>query len=358
VALVVLSPLGGAYADRLDRRRLLQATQALALLVAVALAVLSAAGAATTWEVLLSVVLTTAAATFDQPARQALIPAMVPRADLPGAFALLNPSRELAVLAGPALAGVFIALDGPGLMYAFDALTYAALIVVLALLHVPQRSRKRSKRQQLVPHRSHAPVVRSIVEGAAFVRRRPAIWMMMSLDLSATLFGAYRVVLPALALTVLHAGPTGYGLLSAAPSAGALLATWPIFRLVARDSSTGRLLLCASAGYGVATLLLARSGWLALAIGAGLLIGACDALATTIRQACVQLETPDELRGRVTSIYQIASRGGPAVGDTLIGWFAAIVGPMTALSLGALVPIAYAGLLFARSAKIREYSLP
>ncbi|MCW2947088.1 MAG: transporter [Actinoallomurus sp.] len=102
VSLLILSPLGGAYADRLDRRRLLQATQLVALVVAGALAVLTEAGKATTPEVLVCVLLTTAAGTFDQPARQALIPAMVPRKELPQAFALLNPSRELAVLLGPA----------------------------------------------------------------------------------------------------------------------------------------------------------------------------------------------------------------------------------------------------------------
>jgi hypothetical protein len=299
--------------------------------------------------VLISVLLSTAAGTFDQPARQALIPAMVPRETLPQAFALLNPSRELAVLTGPALAGLFIAIDGnnqPSLMYAFDAATYAVLVVVLGLLRVPR----------LVPAEPHPPVLRSIAQGAAFVRSRPTIWLMMSLDLSDTLFGAYRVVLPALAITVLHAGPTGYGLLSAAPSAGALLATVPIFRLVGRTSGTGRLLLAGTAGYGVATILLAQSRWLVMALAAGLLIGACDALATTIRQAAVQLETPDAMRGRVTSIYQMASRGGPSLGDTNIGWFAALLGPVTALSVAPLAPIAYAALLYVRSPRIRDYT--
>jgi MFS family permease len=344
VSLLVLSPLGGAYADRLDRRRLLQATQLVAMLVAGGLAVVTELGHATTAEVLVCVLLTTAAGTFDQPVRQALIPAMVPRRELAQAFALINPSRELAVLAGPALAGLFIAIHGPGLMYAADAATYAVLVVVLGVLRIPR----------LVPAK-HLPVLHSIAEGARFVRRRPTIWMMMTLDLSATLFGAYRVVLPALTLTVLHAGPTAYGLLSSAPSAGALLATWPVVHLVGRRTGTGRILLAASAGYGVATLLLAQSRWLLLALLAGLLVGAFDALATTIRQAAVQLETPDDMRGRVSSIYQMASRGGPALGDTVIGWFASLLGPVSALSLGSLVPIGYAALIFARSRRIRDY---
>jgi MFS family permease len=347
VSLLVLSPIGGAYADRIDRRRLLQATQLLALVVAGVLAALTELGKASTAAVLVSVLLTTAAGTFDQPARQALIPAMVPREELPQAFALLNPSRELAVLLGPALAGLFIAWHGPGLMYAVDAGTYAVLVVVLALIRTPR----------LVPETRHQPVLRTIVEGAKFVKHRPLIWMMMTLDLSATLFGAYRVVLPALSLTVLHAGPTGYGLLSAAPSAGALLATYPVFRAVDRIKAIGKVLLLASAGYGVATILLAQSPWLAAALIAGLLIGACDAMATTIRQACVQLETPDSMRGRVSSIYQMASRGGPALGDLNIGWVAGLLGPVTALSLGGFVPILYAGLLYLRGGRIRSYSV-
>jgi hypothetical protein len=302
-------------------------------------------GRATTLDVLVSVLLTTAAGTFDQPARQALIPAMVPRQVLPQAFALLNPSRELAVLLGPALAGLLIAVHGPGLMYAVDAGTYAVLVVMLGLIRTPPL--RVTDRQ---------PVLHSIAEGASFVRRRPLIWLMMSLDLSATLFGAYRVVLPALSLTVLHAGPTGYGLLSAAPSAGALLATYPVFRIVDRSRALGRVLLGASAGYGVATILLAHAPWLAAALAAGLLIGAFDAMATTIRQAAVQLETPDEMRGRVSAIYQMASRGGPALGDLNIGWVAGILGPVAALSLGGVVPILYAGLVAVFGDRVRGYT--
>lgn len=347
VSLLVLSPLGGAYADRLDRRRLLQVTQLVALAAAAALAVLTEAGAATIPEVLGCVLLTTAAGTFDQPARQALIPAMVPRAELPQAFALLNPSRELAVLLGPALAGLLIAANGPGLMYAVDAATYAVLVVVLGLIRTPR----------LVPEARRTSVWRNIAQGASFVRGRPVIWLMMSLDLSATVFGAYRVVLPALALGVLHAGPTGYGLLSAAPSAGALIATYPVFRVMARTAALGRVVLGATAGYGLATVALAQSPLLPLALGAGMLAGACDALATTIRQAAVQLETPDTMRGRVSAIYQMASRGGPALGDVGVGWLAGLLGPVAALSLGGLVPIAYAGLHHVSRGRVGRYTI-
>lgn len=345
VALLVLSPLGGVYADRLDRRRLLQWAQAVAMVVALGLAVLTLTGVVVAWQVLLSVLLTTAAATFDQPARQALIPAMVPRSQLPQAFALLNPSREVAVLVGPAVAGLLITVGGPGLMYALDALTYAALIGVLALLRVPPLA------TDAVPR----SLWHGIAEGARFVVRRRIIWKLMSLDLSATLFGAYRAVLPAIALDVLHVGGTEYGMLAAAPSAGALLATYVVFRVVDRSRRLGRVLLISTVLYGVSAMLLAQSPTLLLALAAAALLGAFDAMATSIRHAAVQLETPDELRGRVSAFYQMSSRGGPALGDSFIGAVAGVVGPVLALTAGGLVPVLYAAAFLSRPNEIRAY---
>jgi MFS family permease len=346
IALVLLSPLGGAYADRLDRRRLLQCSQGLAMAVSAALSVLSLAGAITTWEVLASVAATTAAATFDQPARNALIPALVPGRQLPQAFALLNPSRELAVLTGPALAGLLIAASGPGLMYVVDAATYAILIVDLALIRIGE----------LPGARRDEPVRRQIAEGFAFVRRRRIVWMMMSLDLSATLFSSYRVVLPALAVGRLHIGAAGYGLLSSAPSLGALLATYVVFRLVGRGRRLGHVLLTATVAYGLSAILLARAGNVPVVVAALLLLGACDAIATTIRQAAVQLETPHALRGRISAIYQMASKGGPALGDTLMGTAAGALGPGVALALGGVLTIAYVGAFLGRDNPVRRYA--
>jgi MFS family permease len=320
--------------------------QVVSLLVAVVLAVLTLTGRAQAWHVILSVLFTTAAATFDQPARQALIPAMVPKHQLAQAIALLNPSREVAVLVGPALAGILIAVGGPGLMYAVDAVTYAVLVGVLAVLRVAP----------LVQDGPRRSVFGSIAEGARYVLRRPLVTRLMVLDLSATVFGAYRVLLPALALDVLHVGPTGYGLLSSAPSAGALLATYVVFRVVARSNRLGVVVLAATACYGLAAILLAQSRWFPLALAAALLLGAFDAMATTIRHAAVQVDTPDDIRGRVTAFYQMSSRGGPALGDLVIGAFAGVVGPVAALTIGGIGPVLVAAAFRARPNVVRDYT--
>lgn len=346
VALVVLSPIGGVYADRLDRRRLLQAAQAVALVVSLALTIATFSGHASTGVVVVSALLATAAATFDQPARQALIPAMVPKERLVDAFALLNPSRELAILAGPALAGLMIAVGGPGVVYAFDAVTYAVLVAVLAMLHVPR----------LEPTGGHRSLLHSMREGVAYIRHRPVIWQLMGLDLSATVFGAYRVVLPAFAVDILHVGATGYGLLSAAPSAGALLGSALVFKLV-RSSRSGHIVLAGTFVYGLFVVGLAQSRvfWLAIVMALGL--GVADALATTVRHAAVQIETPDELRGRVSSIYQMSSRGGPALGDTTIGAVAGALGPIPALTLGGVVPAVVSAVAAVTSRTVRRFSV-
>lgn len=345
VALLVLSPLGGAYADRVDRRRLLQFAQGVSFLVAVALAAVTYAGSVRTWHVLLSVVLTTAAATFDQPARQALIPAMVPKEELPQAIALLNPSRELAVLVGPALAGFLIAANGVGLMYAVDAATYLVLIAILGVLRTAP----------LPPEAKARSVWANIAEGASYVVRRPLIWQLMLLDLSATVFGAYRVVLPALTVDVLHVGAAGYGILSAAPSAGALIVTYLVFRVVGTSKRLGWVVLWCSVGYGIAVAGLAQSPLFGLALVAAILIGAFDAMATTIRHAAVLLETPDALRGRVAAIYGMASRGGPALGDVNMGWLAGLLGPVVALTVGGLVSVIYAVVVMLHGGPVRAY---
>ena len=346
VALLTLSPLGGVLADRWDRRRLLQVTQAVAMFAALGMAAVTLTGNVRAWHVIAGVLLTTAAATFDQPCRQALVPALVPREVLPAAIALLNPSREVAVLMGPALGGLLIAVNGPGLVYLLDAITYGVLIVVLFAVRVPPLRRV---------HEGPPPSVRAdMAEGARYVRRRPLILSLCGLDLVLTVFGAYRVLLPAFS-DRLDIGPTGYGLLAAAPSLGALLATYSIVRLVTRSRRLGRVLLLSTIGYGVVAIGFAQAPVIGVVLVLALLLGAFDATATTIRHAAVQLETPDELRGRVQSLYQITSRGGPALGDVVIGLAAGVLGPVVALTTGAAVPVLVAAALLTRPNRVRDY---
>ena len=348
VALIFLSPLGGAFADRMNRLRLLQITQSFSLLVSLSLALLTLFGVIEPWHILVSVLLNTAAETFDRPARQSLIPAMVPKQDLVQAFALLNPSREIAILIGPAMAGFLIAAFGPEGMYFVDVASYAIMVVLLGFLRVPAPATNQART---------VSVWSNIKEGFGWMRHRPLILQLIGLDLACTLFGAYRVVLPALSTDVLQVGATGYGILSAAPSAGALIGSALVFRL-ARTVRSGALVLWGTAFYGVAAITLAQAPLFLIAVLGAAGLGLFDAMHTTVRHAAVQLEVPDELRGRVTATYQIASRGGPALGDLNIGAVAAVVGPVTALTIGGVLPILAAVGVATKGGRVRGYQVP
>jgi MFS family permease len=344
LALLVLAPLGGAVADRMDRRTLLQITQSTSLLASLGLALATFSGTIRAWHIYLAVVAVSAAQTFEAPARLALIPALVPRQRVVDAFALTNPTRELAILLGPPLAGILIATVGPGYVYAFDALTYGLLVTLLAFIAVAPIAA--TARQE--------PIWASIFAGFEYVRERRLIWQLMTLDFSATFFAAYRVVLPTIARDILGVGAAGYGLLSAAPAAGAIVGSAALFRLRAFERK-GWLILCATAVYACACIVLARATIFPVALVAATAIGVCDAMATTLRQVLVQVETPDRLRGRVTAAYQMVSRGGPSLGQAQMGALAAHLGAPLALTLGASVTLACAAFLTLKARTIRRY---
>jgi MFS family permease len=345
VALLLLAPLGGAIADRVDRRVLLQITQSTSMVSSLMLTVLTFTGRIEAWHIYVAVVVVSAAQTFEGPARLALIPALVRRERVVDAFALINPTRELAILLGPPLAGLLIAVSGnAGYVYAFDAVTYAVLVVLLLFVRIAP----------LAGHQRSESVWASIAEGFGYVRRRRLIWQLMSLDFSATFFGAYRVVLPTIARDILRVGPQGYGVLGAAPAAGAILGSAVVFRLRGFEHK-GWLVLGATATYAGGCILLAQSTAFVLALLAAALIGVSDAVAATLRQVLVQTDTPDSLRGRVSSAYQMVSRGGPSLGSAQMGVLAGSLGAPLGLTLGASVTLLYAALLALRGRTIRQY---
>jgi len=344
LALLLLAPLGGAVADRMDRRTLLQVTQSTSLVASLGLTILTISGQVQPWHIYTAVVAISAAQTFEGPARQALIPALVSKDRIVDAFALVNPTRELAILLGPSFAGVLIGTVGAGYVYAFDALTYAALVAALGLIALPR----------VAPAGKHQSVWRSIVDGFAYVKERRLIWQLMSLDFSATFFSAYRVLLPSLARDVLHVGASGHGLLSAAPAAGAIIGSAAVFRMRSVRRK-GALVLAATMGYALAAMLLAQVPIFGVALLAAGSVGFFDAITTTLRQAVVQLDTPDHLRGRVTSAYQMVSRGGPSLGQAQMGALAASLGAPLALTAGASVTLLYALWLSVAGRTVRDY---
>jgi len=324
--IVVFSLISGVVADAMDRRKLMLATQTGMTLVAAALAAITFAGFSTIWVVYALAAVGAAFSTFDGPARQSLLPNLVPEEHYPNAISLNSVMMQLASVFGPGLAGLVLATLGVGWAYAFNAVSFVAVIVGLWLMRdLPVRSAAQ-----------RAPVsLRAAVEGLRYVFSAPLIRSTMLLDFFATFFSSATTLLPIFAQDILKVGPAGFGWLYAAPALGGLLAGIALVRYASRINRRGRVLLVAVFLYGVATALfgVSRSFWLTFACLAA--TGAADGVSTILRNIIRQLSTPDHLRGRMVSVNMVFFMGGPQLGELEAGVVANALGaPFSVVSGG------------------------
>jgi len=222
--IILCSLLGGVVADVLDRRVLMVLTQTVMLTCSGLLAVLTMAGAESVWPIYLLTAIASSASAFDTPARQAFMPALVPAIDFPNAVSLSMTVFQIAMIAGPALAGVFLASHGPALVYGFNALSFVAVIIALALMRISGKPHKEGTEKTRVSFAS-------LVEGLRFVWRTPIIVQTMTLDFAATFFASANQLLPIFAVSILGVGARGFGILQAAPASGAVVAGLAMARL-------------------------------------------------------------------------------------------------------------------------------
>ena len=319
--LIPMSLFGGALADAVERRRLLLATQVMALSTVAALAALSASGQIAVWHLYAANVMITTVGVLDRPARQALIPSLVPPEQLFNAYTLMTTLMQVSSLVGPMIAGLALATGGAAWAFGIDTLTFVAVIVALLLMKLPP-----------VVSSRRALGLGSVGEGLRFVKSQPIIVGLLGLDVAAMFFGYYQTLLPVFA-NLLGVGEAGYGLLTSAPAAGSL-AGGGLMLLVGRLRRPGWVMLGAVAGYALALMGLGLTSWFLGALVCGALLGFTDAISVTIRHTATQLNTPDELRGRVSSVFQISVQGGNSVGALNAGFAAAAIGAGPAAVLG------------------------
>jgi MFS family permease len=335
--IIICSLVGGVVADAVDRKRLLLVTQTVMLLSAAALTAVTWLGLRHVWPIYALTALSSAAIAFDNPARQALLPSLVPARDFPNAVSLGFVSFQIAMVSGPVLGGVVLARYGPAAVYAFNAVSFLAVIVAVLLI----RAAGKGKADEAARISLEA-----LKEGLRFVWRTPIMVQTMSLDFIATFFASATALLPIFARDILYVGEHGYGFLAAASAFGAVVTGL----LVARRPGWGRpglAVLLSVAVYGAATVAfgLSRSYWLSLLMLA--LTGAADTVSTVIRQTIRQLITPDRLRGRMTSVNMIFFMGGPQLGELEAGLVAAAAGAPFSVVLGGvgcLIAVLIAGL--------------
>ena len=310
VPIVAFSLLSGVVADAVDRRRLMLVTQSAMALVAVALAVYAFKGGIRVWPLYALSALGAAAGAFDGPARQSLIPTLVPREDLPNAISLNTIMFQVASVIGPSIAGILIATLGVGWVYALNAASFLAVIVAILLMRGVVEA---------PAHERGELSLKAAGEGLRFVFSQPLIRSTMLLDFFATFFSSATALLPIFAQDILQVGARGYGWLYAAPSVGAMIAGAVMVRVADRIDHRGRVLLWAVFAYGAATVVFGFSRAFLLTFVCLALTGAADTVGMVLRNVIRQLATPDRMRGRMTGVNMVFFMGGPQLGELEAG---------------------------------------
>jgi MFS family permease len=328
--IMTFSLISGVVADAWDRRKVMLVTQLAATAVAVALAVLTLRGLTAVWPIYALAALGAAVGAFDLPARQALLPSLVPRDHLPNAISLNTIMFQTAAVVGPSLGGIVIATGGVAWVYLANAISFSAVVAALLLMRNPPERQPAD-----TGARGEDVSFRAALEGLRFVFRSPLIRSTMLLDFFATFFSSATALLPIFAQDVLRVGARGYGWLYAAPAAGAVVTSAVMVPMTERIQRRGPTLLWAVFGYGIATVIfgVSRSFWLTFFCLA--MTGATDTVSTIIRNIVRNLETPDRLRGRMTGVNMFFFMGGPQLGELEAGAVANWLGaPFSVISGG------------------------
>ncbi len=330
------SLFGGSVADAVDRRLLLILTQLALAGCSIGLALNSQGGHAALWPLYALSALASGVASVDSPARSAVLANLVGRQMFASANALWQLLFQLGQVAGPAFAGLLLGQVGIASVYWIDAATFAVSLAAVMSLP-PLRPPGGGTRFGL----------RSIAEGLSYLRGRPVLLGTFVVDLNAMVLGMPRALFPALALVRFHGGAVTVGLLYAAPGAGALVGAL-LTGWVSAVARQGRAVIIAVFIWGAAIAAFGLVPWLAAALVMLAIAGAADVVSAVFRGTILQLEAPEALRGRLSSVHTAVVTGGPRLGDFEAGAVAALSTPQISVvsgGLGCVVGVALVRLL-------------
>ena len=335
--MMLMSLVGGHVADRYDRKRIVMLCLCVFATGAALLSTLSAIGQPSLIAIYAVLIALGTGRAFYGPSASALLPRLVPLEDFPNAVAWSSTVFQVAMVSGPALGGALYA--GLGAAWVYGALGVCAVSAAAIVSAVSVSD---------VREPEAAPIWQRVSAGLRYVWSQKVILGAISLDLFAVLLGGAVALLPAVARDVLHTGPTGLGVLRAAPAAGAaLMALGLAFRPLRHRA--GRVMLSAVAVFGIATVVLGMSRSFVLSLAALVVLGAADMISVYVRQTLVQLRTPDSMRGRVSAVNLVFIGASNELGEFESGITAAWLGIMPAIvfgGVGTLAVVAVWALLF------------
>jgi MFS family permease len=332
VPLFLLTPFSGLAADRFDRRNVARLTVLVQFGCAAALGWLTWQDTiALEWLYAIAVVLGVVRA-FNGPALSALAPNLVPRSILPNAIALSSIAWQVGMIAGPAIGGYTYAIL-PALPYAIAAGLFLVSLTALSTIgHVPRANSVGTARP-----------IAQIVDGLRYVGRNKMVLGAITLDLFAVFLAGATALFPVYARDILEVGETGLAQLAMAPACGAVVtALW--FSIFPLKTQVGPKMLWSVAVFGAATVAFGLSTWMPLSLAMLFVIGAADMFSVYIRQSLIQLHTPDDKRGRVSSVSLLTISASNEFGDFFSGSLAFLIGPVAAVVSGGIGAIVTVGL--------------
>jgi len=346
IPLVLASLFAGVVADRFSRRKVVFFTQSTMGLVALTLALLTFTDNIELWLIYALLAVQSTAYVFDLPARYSITPNIVPVHVLPNALSVEFLGVQFGGLLGPVLSGFLMNRFGQPAAYFASAILFGVMLVALISMgQVPQQ-----KLQSASPGIDWG----AIKEGITFTFRHPLIFPGMLLDFLATLLTRADSLMPYFARDVLGLNALQYGWLSAASAIGATLAGLTVSQL-RQIRNQGRTLLISVGLIGVAAMVFGFSRSFSLSMAALMLAGASDSVSSIIRSAIRQLHTPDDLRGRMTSVNQIFFMGGPYLGDVKSGFLGGLIGVPLAVALGGAACVLSVGWIARQWSGLRHY---
>lgn len=327
---LVTGPMAGVAADRMDRKKLLLRTQWVLILTAVIMGVAVASPLLHVWHIFVFTLITGIAWTFSEPVRQSMIPSVVPKAELANAIALNSGGFNLMKIIGPALGGAMIAVFGAAGNFFVQAVAYAGVLVMIYWMQVPPTPAEARRSSALS----------NLKEGFAYVWSTPAVLALMTLAYVPRIFAVpYQTLMPVFQKDVLRVGPEGLGLLMAAPGLGAVLAVLMLASSGNRLKRQGVFLVASIIVLGLFLIVFSQITSFPLALLSLVAVGIFQMLFLASTSTLLQLIVPDQLRGRVMSLYML-DRGFMPAGALFAGVAAHFIGaPLTVATMGAIVII-------------------
>ncbi len=323
VPAVVLTLLIGHAADRYDRRLIVRAAQSVYALAAVMITIALFTGALGRDLLFAAVFMIGTARAFELPTAHALAPSLVPAPMISRAVAAWTSANQTAIICGPALGGLIYALN-PVLVGVVCLALFACSITLISFV-----------RAKDLPEKREPPTFASVLAGFDYIRTRRRLLGVITLDLFVVILGGATALLPIYARDILSVGPIGLGLLRSAPAVGALITAIVLSRNPV-ERHIGRKMFAVVGIFGVATIVFGLSTWFPLSLLALAVLGASDAVSIVIRFSLVQIETPDEKRGRVSAINYLFVGSSNTLGEFESGLIAAWLGAVPSVVIGGL----------------------